>query len=408
MDVKITKTLAVTSAAALVLTIPGMANAGEYRPHRGDVLDASFVRTVSLDEIRTGLSALGVDTSSTEYEVDLHRVEYSTVDPSGAPIMASGLVALPHNDERKLTAVSFTHGTETNRVGVPSVPSGNAWDQAPAYLYSSAGFATVMPDYLGLGTGPGRHPWFHLPTETTASMDMLRAADAYTKSLHRKLNREVMVSGFSQGASAALGLAEVLDEGRDDAGRHRFDLGAVAAVSGGYDMRNAELPALLGTPGQPKLNPKLSVLYTGYLLTAWDHIYGLYDSPSEVFQSPYDERMDALYDGTRSGEELFKNTPNTIAELLTPQGKAMLENPTGRFAEALDSESRVCSFAPDAPVRLYVTYTDAEAAATNTTSCAGQFTAQGKEVSTVDVGATDHMDSHLRSMGDIVRWFQAI
>ncbi|GLZ76741.1 lipase [Actinorhabdospora filicis] len=408
---KITRALAATTTtAAIILALPAMATAKEHGPQRGDVLNASFVRTVGLDEIRTGLTDEGVDVSSLRYEVDLHRVEYSTVDPWGSPIMASGLLALPHNRDKRLTAVSFAHGTESNRVGVPSVPNleDNVWDQAPAWLYSSSGFATLMPDYLGLGTGPGRHPWFHLPTETTASMDMLRASDSYVKTLHRKLNGEVMVTGFSQGASAALGLAKVLDAGRDGAGRHRFELGAVGAVSGAYDMAGAEVPALLGAPGQPKLDPKLSVLYTTYLLTSWEKTYDIYGSPAEIFQSPWDQNIESLFDGDHSGKDIFTGTPGTVAELLTPQGKALLEHPGGRFAKALAAESRVCSFAPDAPVRLYVTRTDAEAASTNTDSCAAKFDAAGKDVSIVDLGATDHAGSHLRSMGDLVRWFQTI
>jgi predicted dienelactone hydrolase len=162
------------------------------------------------------------------------------VDAFGRPTTASGLLAMPINGRRRLTAVSFTHGTEGYRGDAPSMqPSG--FDPAPAYAYASAGFATAEPDYLGLGTGPGPHPWMDVPSETTAALDMLRAARGYAGQDGRTLERKVMVTGFSQGASAALGLGRALQDGADG----WFRLGALAPISGAYDFQHAELPAIL-------------------------------------------------------------------------------------------------------------------------------------------------------------------
>src|SRR4029453_8927559 len=115
-------------------------------------------------------------------------------------------------------------------------PSG--FEPAPAYTYASAGFATAAPDYLGLGTGPGRQPWMDVPSETTAALDMLRATRSYVTSHGRTLRRQVLITGFSQGASAALGLGRALQHGAD----HYFRLGALAPISGAYDLAHAELP----------------------------------------------------------------------------------------------------------------------------------------------------------------------
>ncbi|HEY1178680.1 MAG TPA: lipase [Phytomonospora sp.] len=400
-----TKALAATTAAALLLATPGLAAAaGPHHSDRGDLLTGAFVRTVGVPELRAGLADEGFDTSTVRYPVDLYRLEYATVDAVGEPTTASGLLALPHNRDRSLTPVSFTHGTESTKEGVPSVP-GDVWDQAPAWTYASAGFAAVAPDYLGLGTGPGLHPWMDLPSETTASMDMLRAADEKVADLGRRLDREVMVTGFSQGASAALGLARVLDEGRDDAGRHRFELGAVAAISGAYHLGGEEIPALLAG----ELHKKLSVIYTAYLLVSWDRLHDLYDSPSDVFEEQYADTVEGLFDGYTSGEDLFTGLPNSLDELITDEGEDLLEAPSGDFAEALAVGDAQCSdWRPKAPVRLYVTPTDAEAAASNTDACRADFADSGKKVRVVDVGDTDHTDSNKRGTADAVRWFLSL
>ena len=48
-------------------------------------------------------------------------------------------------------------------------------------LFASAGYAAVAPDYLGLGTGPGLHPYMDLSSEVTASVDMLDAGRRYRR-----------------------------------------------------------------------------------------------------------------------------------------------------------------------------------------------------------------------------------
>jgi hypothetical protein len=60
-----------------------------------------------------------------------------------------------------------------------------------------------------------------------------------------------------------------------------FRVRAVAPIAGAYDFAGAELPALLAGD----LEPKASVVYTAYLLTAWNLLHGgLYGSPAEVFR----------------------------------------------------------------------------------------------------------------------------
>ncbi|MFI2207540.1 hypothetical protein ACH47Z_44235 [Streptomyces sp. NPDC020192] len=46
-------------------------------------------------------------------------------------------------------------------------------------MFAGAGFAAVAPDYLGLGLGTGLHPYMDIGSETTVSVDMLKAARAF-------------------------------------------------------------------------------------------------------------------------------------------------------------------------------------------------------------------------------------
>jgi pimeloyl-ACP methyl ester carboxylesterase len=375
---------------------------------RGHLVSVKHLRTLSAEQVAAELKsdeAGAWDTGTVRYGVDTYRVVYRTVDPAGRPTIASGLLALPRGGDQRLRTVSFTHGTELYKKDVASV-SGEVWSQAPALTYASAGFATVLPDYLGLGHGPGPHPWMDVPSETTAALDMLRAARTFAPTAGRQLRHDVLVTGFSQGASAALGLARELQDGGDP----WFRLRAVAPVSGAYAFRDVELPALLA--GQT--DPKAGVIYASLTLVAFNRLHHLYDTPGEVFRPPYDRTIEGLLDGTHPGSEVVAGTPDSLNALLTPRGRALLAHPTGRFAAALRVADGVCTdWTPRVPIRLYYAAGDEQAVTGNSKRCHAILRARGvdaplKNLGTRDYAGSRHLGSHQAGTADVVRWFSSL
>lgn len=391
-------TAAVSTGAASADTV--------HRSDRGRLVSVQQTTTLAAKEDVAGaLAAAGYDAGAVRFGVDAYRLVYRTVDPAGRPVTASGLLVLPRGGEHELRTVSFTHGTASYRADAPSSTAKAGFVSSPAITYASAGFAAVAPDYLGLGAGPGLHPWMDVPSETTASLDMLRAARAFVPRTGRALGHDVLVTGFSQGASAAMGLARALQAGDD----RWFRLRAVAPVSGAYDFRQAELPALL----DGSLDTKSSVLYSAYLLVAWNRLHHLYDSPDEVFQAPYDRTVEALFDGSHTGPQLFAGTPDTIDALLTPHGFELLRHPTGRLATALRVADSTCDWAPRAPLRLYTADADEQAANANTDHCEATLRTHGVNAAVVDLGTPDfagsrHLGSNVAGTAAVVRWFSQL
>lgn len=345
------------------------------------------------------------DAGTDRYGVSTYQLVYRTVDPSGAPTTASGLLAVPLNDRTWLQAVSFAHGTQIFSSDAPSTSS-DGFLTAPPITFASAGFAAVAPDYLGLGEGPGPHPWMDVPSETTASLDLLRAARSFLAGRGRQLGRDVLATGFSQGASAALGLGRALQSGADP----WFQLGALAPISGAYDFQNAEIPAALGG----ELHPKFTVAYMAYLLVAFNRLHRIYDAPSMIFQPRYVNVPD-LFDGTHPGAAVLNNLPDTLSELLTPQGFALLAHPTGTFATALAELDSVCSnWTPTVPTRLYLSPGDEQVTNVNSAHCRDRFAARGTHIPVVDVGVNRdysgfvHEGSELLGTAAVARWFLAL
>jgi hypothetical protein len=385
-------------------TLPASAALGR---ERGQVVSVERLQTLSARQVAAALKSDkggAWDTGQVRYGVETFRLVYRTVDASGGWTTASGLVALPRNGDRRLRAVSFTHGTELFKGDAPSTAK-DVWGKAPALTYASAGMAAVAPDYLGLGKGPGQHPWMDVPSETTTALDMLRAARRFASESGRELRREVLTTGFSQGASAALGLARALQGGADS----WFRLGAVAPVSGAYAFRDAELPALL----QGRTDPKAGVIYVALTFVAFNRLHHLYDSPGQVFQAPYDRKVEGLLDGSHTGLEVVKGTPNTVDALLTPRGREALAHPTGRLAAALKVADAVCAWTPKVPVRLYAAKADEQAVNANSHDCQATLRAHGADVPLVDLGTPDyggsrHLGSNQAATAAVVRWFASM
>ncbi|WP_203660195.1 lipase [Actinocatenispora rupis] len=394
---------AVAAAAVLAAAVPVAAPAYASSAQRGTVVSVRHLTGMSADQTRTSLRTNGFDASAVRRGVDEYQVVYRTVDPRHRPTTASGLLVLPRGGDRSLRTVSFAHGTESFR---PDVPSTNTepFVTSPPVTYAAAGFAAVAPDYLGMGEGPGTHPWMDVPSETTASLDLLRAARDVAARHGRTLRRDVLATGFSQGASAALGLGRALRGGADD----WFRLTALAPVSGAYDFSGVELPAILSSG-----DDKTTVAYTTYLLVSWNRLHHLYRDPADIFRAPYAGRVDALFDGDTPGNVMLDQLPDSLRELLTDKGFALLRHPSPRFAAALRVADAVCDWHPGVPTRLYRATGDEQVPTVNTDRCTTAFAAYGEHPTVVELGTPEyegsrHLGSAVAATAATVRWFASL
>ncbi|MGI5175354.1 alpha/beta hydrolase family protein [Dactylosporangium sp. CA-152071] len=383
------------SSAAAAVAQPERGGDGR----RGEVVAVQPLRELNAGGVRDVLGAAQFDAGGVRHGVEVYQVLYRTVDAQQRATVASGLLALPRNGERQLRVVSYAHGTELNRTDAPSMWR-DGWAVAPALTYASAGFAAVAPDYLGMGLGPGPHPFLDVTTEASASLDLLRAARTVAAGQGRTLRREVYATGFSQGGSAATALGQALERGGDG----WFRLGALAPIAGAYDARRVELPALIGGTVAPPYN----VGYTAYLVVAWNRLHGLYQRPEEFFAAPYAGKVEALFDGVHTGEDLAATLPGTPEELFTPRGLAVLRAPSGPFADALAVHDASCD-GIRAPARLLVDRADEQVPVANSTYCATRLRAG----TVVDVGThpyngSAHLGANIAGTAAALAWFRQL
>ncbi|MFE7237321.1 alpha/beta hydrolase [Streptomyces sp. NPDC057580] len=401
LAVAVVMALAALGAAPAVAQQAGPEDGGSHAAPtagRGTLLAVTPVATLDRTDVGAFLASAGMDTGTVRYGVRAYRLTYRTLTPQGEPTTATGLFVLPRGGADRLDLVSDAHGTMVHRDYAPSV--GEDFGRFAPYLHASAGRAVAAPDYLGLGKGPGPHPYMDTASSVTASLDMLRASRTAARELGRPLTGEVYAGGFSQGGQVATALAKALDSGAD---RH-FRLRALAPVSGPYDLRGAETPALF----DGRINDISAVFYMSYFLTAQNRLHPLYKDPSEFFREPYADIVEGLFDTHHFEEEIIPALPGTLKELLTDEAYQDLQHPAGALRDVLNAQDGQCDWKPEVPVRLYSSAGDRDVAIANSRNCAADFAAHGTRVPVIDQGATDHNGTFMKSGPQIVRWFDTI
>lgn len=155
------------------------------------------------------------------------RILYGTTRANDELVVASALVAVPHDQLRARTPViAWAHGTTgLRRWCAPSLRSRNTIGAGGIDAVRAAldrGWAVVAPDYPGLGTR-GVQPYLIGSGEARSVLDAVRAARRIPQ---LDLGRRTTVWGHSQGGHAALWTAMAQPDYAPD-----VRLAGVAAIS---------------------------------------------------------------------------------------------------------------------------------------------------------------------------------
>ncbi|MCX5195869.1 alpha/beta hydrolase [Streptomyces sp. NBC_00249] len=384
------------AAAPMALAAPSAAAAPATA--RGTLISVTPLDTLDRAQVVAALAGLGIDGATVRYGVGAHRLTYATIDPQGRPTTATGLLVLPRGGPHRLDLVSDTHGTVATRTDAPSGDAGS--NRLTPYLHASAGRAVAAPDYLGLGGGPGPHPYMDTASAVTASVDMLKAARSAAERLGRPVTRDVYATGFSQGGQVAMALGRELSRGRDG-----LRLRALAPMAGPYDLSGSQNPGI----SDGSVAPRSAVYYLTYFLTAQNRLHPLYGDPAEVFRAPYAQAVEGLFDGSHSFEEIITALPEDTGQLLTPRWAELVRHPQGAYLDALKANDGVCDWKPPVPVRLYAGSGDTDVPIANSRACAAALARHGVRAKLVDQGPdADHTASAVRSAPQAVRWFDSL
>ncbi|MBK8700108.1 MAG: hypothetical protein IPN29_11490 [Saprospiraceae bacterium] len=203
------------------------------------------------------------------YDVDLYRINYTTKDVDGMATVASGLVCLPDVKTQGYPMLVYQHGTAGERYEVPGYLS---YENVLPSIFTSLGFISIAPDYLGLGIEPGIHPYVHADSEAWAAVDMLKATLQFLEQKGYNSNKHLFLTGYSQGGHASMALHRRLEQ--DDEG---FTLKAASHMSGPYSISTSMKDLLLSDQEYG------TVAYLANVALSYNEVYGIFPG-NDVFR----------------------------------------------------------------------------------------------------------------------------
>ncbi|AZA50468.1 T9SS C-terminal target domain-containing protein [Chryseobacterium carnipullorum] len=140
-----------------------------------------------------------------------YKITYYTKNEKNVLVKATGLLMYP-NVNFKLSTVVSDHGTTDSRDNVPSNFKGALTAGFVVELsYVLNGYILMAPDYVGMGTGDGVHPYVDYATEAGATIDFVTAANKVLAQQGIKRYDEYFLAGYSQGAHAAMSTLKMLN-----------------------------------------------------------------------------------------------------------------------------------------------------------------------------------------------------
>lgn len=298
------------------------------------LISDSLINSMTVAE----LQAQGV--GDADFDINVYKVRYNTVDPQGFPAIASGALVVPQGT-CYFPLACYHHGTIVEREAVPSRLSSEI---IVGYFLGGSGYVSVLPDYLGLGDSPILHPYMHAATESRAALDMMRAAREFCAANSIELNGQVFLAGYSQGGHASMATHKTIQEqfGLE------FNVTANAPCSGPYQLSGVQAQAMIDTIPYP------APYYLPYIVYSYASIYpDLAAILPDVFQPPYDLLLPPLFDGTHSAGDIDAVMPVVPSQALQP---AMLQafstDPQHPFRLALQENDNF-DWAPQAPIWMF-------------------------------------------------------
>ena len=286
-----------------------------------------------------------------DYDVQQYKIVYTTVDAFGMPDTASGLLSLPLTDmDLAFPLAVYNHGTVGEREAVPS-RSGTP-ERLLATAIAASGYATLSPDYIGLGDSDGIHPYVHAASEASAGRDMIVAVRDWLAGQEYAFTDQLFLTGYSQGGHATAALHRDIETNPGDDG---LTVTSATHLSGPYSISDV----MVGTLFTDELSTRPG--YIAYTYVSYNFVYGLYDDLSEVFVEPYlaptrqfaaEEISLDEYDAILV--DLLAENDARLEEILQPAVVEVLRNgdPTAPINQAL-ADNDTYDWAPVAPTLIF-------------------------------------------------------
>jgi hypothetical protein len=276
--------------------------------------------------------------------INVYEVIYTTTYVDSSQVKASGLLFVPVITGKELPIMIYNHGTEMCKDRQCDFKEEQTIDLA----FATDEYIVVAPDYVGMGKGDRNQVYLHAPTEAHASVDMLIASTQVLQQLNIKTNKQLFITGYSQGGHAAMATHRLLQQEYAD----RFPVTASSPMSGPYDVERTVYNARNG-----------HFDYPAFFLLLMQGFYEKKHDPKDlamVLNAPYDTLLPPLLNGSYEADDIDKLLPDTIAKVIKPEFYKPFDSDSNSDFRVYLRSNNVFDWSPNAPMQLCYCNNDEE------------------------------------------------
>ncbi len=341
------------------------------------------VDSVMISILGSQLGNLAIGAIGTNYTVKLYKVIYNTYGPDSVPTTASGLLAVPQATPCGVPILSFQHNNIIRKSDAPSRYGNNSqWYIGMAA--GSLGYISLMPDGIGLGSGPGQHPFLQLQSEATPVIDMIRAVKEFVDTTGNSPTEQLFLAGVAEGAYASLAANQYIQTYLDSI----LQVSATGGIAGNYDMSGTMVNQILSDSTYP--DPS----YLPELMLSYNRTYNIYANDSDVLAYPYDSILPPLFNGNYTQYYIDGYTPSIPKYVLQQNVIDSLQSDSAYILRQLFRQNDVYNWTPNSPIYLMYCIADEYVPYQNSVVAYNHFISNGATmIDTFDVSpGYDHQE----------------
>lgn len=293
-----------------------------------------------LENMKAQLEKSGVDVSAIDFDVSEEQTDDNTrgifiqnpcvkaikvttrtphPDRSGSYIDVSGVLLVPKK--------SLLTNLKSFRIAVVPPPTYTYNNSAPSiafqkmsllgddlslnFLYfwilqAQSGYVVFLPDYPGFGDSHGQcfHPYLDSKALVTSTLNLFKAAQRTLSANGYRYKKDIVISGYSQGAFVATSLAREIETNP----AHGYTVSLL--VSGGTPCNLKHIADIVRYSGYTDHTFFLPYGMWGYKENAYPNLNVI-----DFLKEPYASESKAYYDGTHP--DLNEYFPHVPAEMYT-------------------------------------------------------------------------------------------
>ena len=265
-----------------------------------------------------------------------------------------------------------------------------------AEFLASAGYAAILPDYLGYGISEELfHPYYDRSHSASSVIDLITATREFLKQEGAHVSEKVFLAGYSEGGYVTLAAAREIERH----GEWEMKVAAVAAGAGGYD-----LPDMLLRITQKDYYSYPS--YLAYVLMSYNTTYDWRRPLNDFFKPGYAEVLGRYMDGDHGGGFINSRLTTRVRELFNPTFYENLQGTGEQELKQALADNSVSGWHTDVPIRLYHGTNDQIIPYQNSELTLQKFKEAGSaNVSLTLLPGKGHSNGFEAMLRDFIPWF---